>query len=438
MRSAPEFQVETRPPPSSMKIATSWTPSTSSWKVSGVSRGVVTAGPARFASMMTSMTGRTFRASHPSQGGRSATATLDDFMEEEGVQLREQVPLAPYTTFGLGGKARYFVECGSEDEVRAALAYAAERRLPAYVLGGGSNVVFLDSGFPGLILRITLGGMELRDGPSPEVRAGAGVDWDTLVQSMVARGWTGVECLSGIPGTVGGTPIQNVGAYGQEVAETLVSVVCLDRTTLERRTFTAADCAFGYRDSRFKRADRDRYVVLEVTLRLARDQRPRIRYPELQRAVADLGAFDTIPAGEAVRLVRQAVLALRRSKSMVLDPADPNTRSAGSFFTNPVLSTAAFANLAQRWKEIPSFPADGGVKVPAAWLVEHAGFPKGYRGGGGGGGGAGISTRHALALVNLGGTSADLLALAEEVRAGVEKRFGIRLAYEPEVVRVSA
>src|SRR3989454_625418 len=191
------------------------------------------------------------------------------FMEDEGVELREQVPLAPYTTLGLGGEARYFVECGSEDEVRAALAYAAERRLPAYVLGGGSNVVFLDSGFPGLILRLTIGGMDLRDGPSPEVRAGAGVDWDTLVQNVVQRGWTGVECLSGIPGTVGGTPIQNVGAYGQEIAESLVSVECLDRATLERRTFTARECAFGYRDSRFKRADRGRYVVLEVTLRLA-------------------------------------------------------------------------------------------------------------------------------------------------------------------------
>ena len=347
------------------------------------------------------------------------------------MQLREHVPLAPYTTLGLGGTARYFVECGTEEEVRAALAYASQRLLPVYVLGGGSNVVFLDSGFPGLVVRITVGGTELRDGPTPEVRAGAGVDWDSLVQSVVERGWTGVECLSGIPGTVGGTPIQNVGAYGQEIAETLVSVACLDRTTLERRTFPARDCAFGYRDSRFKRADRGRYVVLEVTLRLARDQKPRIRYPELQRAVAAHGGLDAVAPGDAVRLVREAVLALRRSKSMVLDPADPNTRSVGSFFTNPVLSVDAFADLEKRWKGIPSFPADGGVKVPAAWLVERAGFPKGYLGSGGG---AGISTRHALALVNLGGTSADLLTLAEEVRAGVERTFGIRLAYEPEVV----
>src|SRR5882762_8396956 len=298
-------------------------------------------------------------------------------MEDEGVQLREHVLLAPYTTLGLGGRARYFIECGTEEQVRAALSYAADRPLPAYVLGGGSNVVFLDSGFPGLILRITIGGIELRDGRAPEVRAGAGVDWDTLVEGVVQRGWSGVECLSGIPGTVGGTPIQNVGAYGQEIAETLVSVDCLDRATLERRTFTARDCAFGYRDSRFKRADRGRYVVLEVTLRLARDQKPRIRYPELQRAVAGLGGLETVAPADAVRQVREAVLGLRRRKSMVLDPDDPNTRSAGSFFTNPVVSAAAFAELAQQWKDIPSFPADGGVKVPAAWLVEHAGFSKG-------------------------------------------------------------
>ena len=347
------------------------------------------------------------------------------------MQLHENVSLATYTTLGLGGNARYFVDCGTEDDVRAALGLAAERRLPVYILGGGSNVVFSDAGFPGLVARITIGGVEFRDGSIPEVTAGAGVEWDAVVQGTVERGWTGIECLSGIPGTVGGTPIQNVGAYGQEVADTLVSVVCLDRTTLARRTFTRAECAFGYRDSRFKRGDRERYVVLWVTLRLARGERPRIRYPELERAVTALPGFERASPGEAVRLVRQAVLTLRRAKSMVLDPTDPNTRSVGSFFTNPVLSGRAFADLEARWREspIPSFPASGGTKVPAAWLVERAGFPKGYRRGG-----AGISSRHALALVNLGGTSAELLALAETVRAGVEERFGIRLEYEPEVV----
>ena len=354
------------------------------------------------------------------------------------MQVRENVSLATFTTLGLGGRARLFVECATEEQVRAALSLAAERRLPMYVLGGGSNVVFPDAGFPGLVARITIGGIDFRDGSSPEVTAGAGIDWDTFAEGTVERGWTGVECLSGIPGTVGGTPIQNVGAYGQEIADTLVSVLCLDRTTLQRRTFAGPECGFAYRDSRFKQGDRERFVVLEVTLRLARGERPRIRYPELERAVTGLAGFERAAPAEAVRLVRQAVLALRRAKSMVIDPADPNTRSVGSFFTNPVLSAAAFAELEARWgampegrsAPIPSFPATGGTKVPAAWLVERAGFPKGFRRGG-----AGISTQHALALVNFGGTSAELLALAETVRAGVESRFGVRLEYEPEVVR---
>lgn len=345
--------------------------------------------------------------------------------------LREHVPLARYTTLGLGGDARYFVECSNEDQVRGALAFGSERRLPVYILGGGSNVIFRDAGFPGVVLRVTIGGLDYGDGPVPEVTAGAGVDWDAVVQGAVERGWTGIECLSGIPGTVGGTPIQNVGAYGQEIAETLVSVTCLERTTLERRTLSATECGFGYRDSRFKRGDRDRYVVLDVTLRLARDGAPRIRYAELRDAVARKAAIEAVPPADAVRLVRDTVLALRRGKSMVLDARDPNTRSVGSFFTNPVLSPAAFAKLEERWRAspIPTFQADGGVKVPAAWLVERAGFPKGYRRGG-----VGISSRHALALVNFGGTSAELLALAESVRDDVEARFGVRLEFEPEVV----
>jgi UDP-N-acetylmuramate dehydrogenase len=350
--------------------------------------------------------------------------------------VQENVPLAPYTTLRLGGTARYFVECGSEGEVRAALLYARERHVPVYVLGGGSNVVFLDAGFPGLVLRITIGGVEFRDGSAPEVQAGAGIDWDSLVRGTVERGWTGVECLSGIPGTVGGTPIQNVGAYGQEIAETLVNVTCLDRTTLERRTFSAAECGFAYRDSRFKREDRGRYIVLDVTLRLARDRRPVLRYPELQTAVGRVADLAAVSPAQGVTIVRDAVLTLRRGKSMVLDPLDANTRSAGSFFMNPVLSAAAFGDLQSRWRTlggtsvIPTYPADGGVKIPAAWLVERAGFPKGYRRGG-----AGVSTRHALALVNLGGSSAELLALADAIVAGVEERFGVRLTYEPEVVR---
>ena len=349
--------------------------------------------------------------------------------------MRRQVPLAPYTTLGLGGPAHHFTECGSEAEVRAALAWARERRLPVAVLGGGSNVVFADDGFAGLVLRVTLAGAEFRDGRTPEVVAGAGVEWDELVRGAVERGWSGVECLSGIPGTVGGTPIQNVGAYGQEVAQTLVSVACLDRDTLERRVFGRDQCGFGYRSSRFKREDRDRYVVLEVSFRLQRDAPPRLEYPELRDAVGRAGPLEGVAPIEALRLVREGVLALRRGKSMVLDPADPNSRSAGSFFMNPVVSAGAFAELEERWLalgrngRIPAYPADGGVKLSAAWLVEQAGFAKGHRRGG-----VGVSSRHALALVNFGGTTAELLGLAASIVAAVEERFGVRLEMEPQVV----
>jgi len=206
------------------------------------------------------------------------------------VQLREYVALAPHTTLGLGGKARYFVECGSEDEVRAALSYAAERQLPTYILGGGSNVVFLDAGFPGLILRITIGGTELHEGTSPEVRVGAGVDWDTLVQSVVQRGWTGVECLSGIPGTVGGTPIQNVGAYGQEVAQTITEARVYDRREKAERALLPEDCGFAYRDSRLTSIGGGADVGLVAQRGEAREPQPlgSGHQPELQGEVAAL------------------------------------------------------------------------------------------------------------------------------------------------------
>ena len=313
--------------------------------------------------------------------------------------------------------------------MRAALTWARERDVRTVILGGGSNVVFADAGFPALVLRVAIGGLEFRDGPAPEIVAGAGVEWDALVRGAVERQWAGVECLSGIPGTVGGTPIQNVGAYGQEVAQTIVSVACLDRDTLKRRVFEPEECGFGYRMSRFKRDDRDRYVVLEVTFRLERGGAPRLEYPELRAAVERAGG-----PGDLAQ-VRETVLGLRRGKSMVLDPSDPNTRSAGSFFMNPVVPLSAFADLQARWHalggngRIPAFPADSGVKLSAAWLVEQAGFAKGYRHGG-----VGVSSRHSLALVNHAGTAAELLALAQEIAGTVEERFGVRLEMEPQVI----
>jgi UDP-N-acetylmuramate dehydrogenase len=304
------------------------------------------------------------------------------------------------------------------------------------VFGGGSNVVFPDAGFAGLVLRVAIGGLSVRESrDTADIVAGAGVVWDELVEEAVRRGLSGIECLSGIPGLVGGTPIQNVGAYGQEVADTITRVTCLARGSLKRVSIEAAGCDFGYRTSRFKREDRDRYVVLGVTFRLRRNAVPSLSYPELASAVSAQADLSRLPPPDAVRLVRETVLDLRRRKSMVLDAGDPNARSVGSFFLNPVLSPLAFAELERRWKTmggsvpIPTFPAPNGVKVPAAWLVEQAGFRKGYRTDG-----AGISSRHALALVSLGGTTAQLLALAEAIERGVREKFGVRLEREPVVV----
>ena len=350
--------------------------------------------------------------------------------------LREQEPLAQHTTLGLGGPARYFHECTTEAELREALTWARERRLRVQIMGGGSNLVVVDAGFPGLVLKLAIGGIALRETTQGvELTAAAGVEWDALVRQVVERGWTGIECLSGIPGTVGATPIQNVGAYGQEIAETLVSVRCLERAGLTEVVFPRDQCEFAYRSSRFKSRDHDHYIVLDITLRLYRDRLPQLRYAELAQAVRHHGELERLAPADAVSVVRNTVLELRRRKSMVLDPTDPNGRSVGSFFMNPVLSADAFDRLVHRWGAagegdgIPMFPADGRVKVPAAWLIEHAGFGRGYRRGG-----VGISTRHALALVNHGGTTAELLALAEAIERAVYERFGVRLEREPVVV----
>jgi UDP-N-acetylmuramate dehydrogenase len=345
------------------------------------------------------------------------------------VLIRESVPLAPYTTIGLGGPARYFGDCASAQDVREAIDLARERFVPLHVLGGGSNVVFRDAGFAGLVARITTRGLGFESSRDAMlVHAAAGESWDELVAESVARGLSGIECLSGIPGTVGGAPIQNIGAYGQEIAETLVDVECLDRERAQPVTFARDQCGFAYRMSRFKGADRDRYIVLGARLRLRRDTRPTLRYAELAAAAAKRGGVEGLEAPAAVALVREVVLELRSGKSMVLDPADPNTRSVGSFFMNPIVSAEVFAELKRRW-DPPSFPAERGVKVPAAWLVEQAGYRKGYSRDG-----VGLSTRHALALVNRGGTTTQLLAFAEAIERAVFEKFGVKLEREAVVV----
>lgn len=340
--------------------------------------------------------------------------------------IHEHVPLAPLTTLGLGGPARFLARCRTAEEAVEALRWAASRGLGVTVLGGGSNVVIPDEGLDGLVLQVATGGMRFLH-TTGEVEADAGTPWDDVVREAVARGWAGIECLSGIPGTAGATPIQNVGAYGQEVASVLRTVTAIDRTTLDTRTFTRDECGFGYRTSRFKEGDRNRFLILKIGYRLERGGTPCIRYPDVVNA---LGTSATL--GQ----VRDAVLAIRRAKGMVYDAADPDTHSAGSFFTNPVVSGTAFAALEERCRTLglpapPRYAAGpGSVKVPAGWLVEKAGFSKGLRRGG-----AGVSPRHALALVNYGGTTAELVALADMIVAGVWNRFGVRLVPEAEILR---
>ncbi|MEO0815221.1 MAG: UDP-N-acetylmuramate dehydrogenase, partial [Myxococcota bacterium] len=300
----------------------------------------------------------------------------------------EHIPLAPRTTLEVGGKARFFCAAHTVDALSDALRRASEERVPVTILGGGSNMLIADRGIDGLVLHPTESSVEVH---GPTVRATAGVEWDALVRRCVQEDLAGLECLSGIPGQVGASPIQNIGAYGAEVAECIESVEVLDRKTLERRSLTNEECQFSYRNSRFKTQWREQFVVTAVTFGLTPGGRPTLRYEELA------ARFST----DAPRLteVREAVLAIRRSKSMVWDRTDPNHRSAGSFFMNPIVSANDVRNIEQRSAQNPPrYPAGPGrFKVPAAWLIEHAGFSKGYSRGA-----AHISTAHALALVNSG------------------------------------
>ncbi len=355
------------------------------------------------------------------------------------LEIRDGVPLAPFSTLGVGGPARHYARATTEKEVREGVGWAAARQEPLLVLGGGSNVVVSDDGHPGLVLHVDTRGVRVREVDGRvEVTAEAGEPWDDLVARAVAAGWAGLECLSGIPGRVGATPMQNVGAYGQEVGETVSRVEALDRASGGVADFDNAECAFAYRQSRFKGRDRDRYVILRVTYTLRPGSAPAVRYAELARHLEGKGA-----GAPSLAEVRAAVLELRRRKSMVLDPADPNTRSVGSFFMNPIVPASAAAALEERLRREgllgagerpPQFPAEGGrVKLSAAWLIERAGLSKGH-----GSGRAGLSTRHTLAIVNRGGaTAADVVALAREVRDRVRDRFGVTLEAEPVFVGIA-
>lgn len=340
------------------------------------------------------------------------------------MEIRENISLAQFTTLGVGGPARFFAEAASEIDVTAALEFAGSRSLPVFVLGGGSNIVVADSGFDGLVVKVDIAGVESADddGDAVTVIASAGEDWDGFVAHCVNSGLAGVECLSGIPGSVGGTPVQNVGAYGQEVSETILSVRCLDRTTGTSRSLNNDDCGFGYRTSIFNTVERDKYIVTSVAFRLKRGVSPRIAYKDLVDHFGD--------RKPSLSEVREAVISIRRSKSMVVDPADPNSRSAGSFFKNPVVDTSVAESIAGKIgiDRVPQFPFGSElVKIPAAWLIERSGFSKGFNLGN-----AGISKNHSLAIVNRGGaTAAEILALKELIQQTVLDKFGISLVPEP-------
>jgi UDP-N-acetylmuramate dehydrogenase len=341
---------------------------------------------------------------------------------------RGTVLLSELTTLHLGGPAGRLLEATSEDAVVDAVRAADAGGEPLLVLAGGSNVVVADAGFPGTVLRVATRGVA-RDGATLEVAAGEG--WDAFVDRCVAEGLAGVECLSGIPGSAGATPIQNVGAYGQEVAETITAVRVLDRADGSVSELGREACGFIYRSSTLKRTP-GRWIVLAVRFALEPETRSApIRYAELARAL-DLPVGERAPLGE----VREAVLALRRGKGMVLDPADPDSISAGSFFTNPILEAEAFAALERRAADRlgpgthpPSWPeSDGQLKTSAAWLIERAGFRRGQ----GDPAGIAISSKHTLALTNRGaGTTAQLVALAREIAGGVRDAFGVELVPEP-------
>jgi UDP-N-acetylmuramate dehydrogenase len=348
-----------------------------------------------------------------------------DAVTARALTIGERVPLASLTTLGVGGAARWFVEAADEATVRAAHAAARERRVPLRVLGGGSNLVVADAGVEALVARIALRGLAHRErGGAVELTAAAGEPWDGVVATAVARGWAGLECLSGIPGLVGATPIQNVGAYGQEVSDTVTTVRALDTTSGEIADIPAADCGFAYRDSVFKRESPGRFVVLAVTYRLRPGGAPTLSYGDVQRALAGR-------ATPTLADTRAAVLAIRRTKSMVLDdPADPNRRSCGSFFLNPIVDAALAATAAERTGD-PGMPRwrqpDGRVKLSAAWLIERAGFTRGERDGA-----VGLSSRHTLAIVaHDGARAADVLAFARRVQDRVAERFAVRLVPEP-------
>ena len=340
--------------------------------------------------------------------------------------LQENVPLAPLTTLKVGGPARYFIEAVMISEVSEAVEFSRSRNLPLFVLGGGSNLVVADAGWPGLILKIGITGINHRHGDKVIFEAGAGEDWDKFVGYAVAHNCAGLECLSGIPGCVGGTPVQNVGAYGQEVGNAIESVLALDLRDGQLHELCREACGFSYRTSIFNTSERGRYIIVQVNYALEHGGEAQIAYADLKRYFAGWSSKPNLAT------TRDAVRKIRAGKGMLIVDGDDDCRSAGSFFKNPILSAEQYQELAAKAAaknlQIPSYPAlEAQKKVSAAWLVEHSGFRKGY-----GHGPVGISRKHALAIVNRGNaTAADVVAFKEDIQERVQEIWGVVLEPEP-------
>ncbi|MFV0388415.1 MAG: UDP-N-acetylmuramate dehydrogenase [Pyrinomonadaceae bacterium] len=345
--------------------------------------------------------------------------------------IQKNVPLAGFTTLGVGGDARAFVEVGTINGLNKALDFAESNNLEVFILGGGSNVVIADEGFPGLVIKLAFNeiSVENRTGSEVLVTAGAGVDWDTFVEYCVSRNYAGLECLSGIPGLVGGTPIQNVGAYGHDVSETIESVFVFDISTRETQTLSNVDCEFSYRSSIFNSNKKDKFAVLAVHFALVVGDAVKIDYAELK------AKFQA--KSPTLQAVREAVCEIRASKGMLVRQGGTDSNSAGSFFKNPIITRVQFQKICEIAKgrgilSVPSFPGQNEeeVKVPAAWLIENSGFEKGFRHGN-----AGISGKHTLALINANGATAkEIMDLKKLIQNGVFEKFGIELVPEPNFI----
>lgn len=358
------------------------------------------------------------------------------------INIQENIPLDKFTSIKLGGKAKYFCDCKSVEDIKECLSFAGEKKLKIHFLAGGSNSVFSDDGFDGIVIKIDIKGIIVQDANENDVmvKAGAGEDWDEFVKFCVDNNFAGVECLSGIPGSVGATPIQNVGAYGQEVKDTIISVKVIEKASGKTIMFPKEDCLFGYRTSRFKTVDKDKYIVTEVIFKLRKNGKPVIKYPELEKYLKS-----KYENNFSLQDVRNAVLELRKRKAMVIDEGDPDSVSCGSFFVNPILTNEEYEKFRRKIIDemengkskiengeelsIPHWFVNGKIKLSAAWLIENAGFKKGYIKNG-----VGISSKHCLALVNKGGKTSDLLELAEEIQTKVFEKFGVKLIIEPVVI----